>query len=68
MIYSSIQTDSLDEILEYKGQNNKAVQRSGSYLIAIPFDAPAEVSQLTWGSVQGTIAATLARYPENHDK
>lgn len=68
MIYSRIQTDSLDEILEYKGQKNKAVQRSGSYLVAIPFDAPAEVSELTWGSVQGTIAPTLARDLENHDK
>lgn len=46
MIYSRIQTDWLDEILEFKGQENKAVQRSRRYHFAIQFDGPAEVSKL----------------------
>lgn len=67
LCFQDLQQDSnrLAEIWTHKGQENKAVQRSGGSLIAIRFDAPAEESEPTG---EGPLAATLARSMENHNK
>lgn len=51
-----------------KVRRTKRSKGPAGSLVAIWFDAPAEVSEPTGGSVQGALAATLARSMENPNK
>lgn len=51
-----------------KVRSTKRSKGPAGSLVAIQFDAPVEVSEPTGGSVEGALAAALARSMDNHNK